>query len=95
VVHDATLEFDYDIDQRAALLATSVQQEVGEIDGDRSRTTVARDGQTVVVRVEANDLVALRAALNTWQTLIGVGEAGATLGEDAATLGDDGTHNSP
>ncbi|WP_227375425.1 KEOPS complex subunit Pcc1 [Haladaptatus halobius] len=72
--HDVLLEFDYESDERATLIFRSVEREVGEIDGDRSRTTVKRDGRTVVVRVSADDLVALRAALNTWQTLVGVAE---------------------
>ncbi|KZN24633.1 KEOPS complex Pcc1-like subunit [Haladaptatus sp. R4] len=72
--HDAFLEFDYDSEERAVTVFRSVEQEIGEIDDERSRTTVERDGKTMLVTVEAADLVALRAALNTWQTLIGVAE---------------------
>lgn len=77
--HDATLEFDYDDERRARIVRRSVAQEVGEIDGDRSETTIRRDGRTVVVEVRARDLVALRAGMNTWLSLVGVAERCAEL----------------
>ncbi|WP_458206891.1 KEOPS complex subunit Pcc1 [Haladaptatus sp. NG-SE-30] len=85
--HDALLEFDYESDERAALVFRSVEQEVGEIEGDRSQATVERDGENVVVRIEADDLVALRAALNTWQTLVGVAEEVSTSGRGTSVGG--------
>ena len=80
-MHDAVLEYEYDSGERATTVLRSVEQEVGEIEGGRSRTTISRDESTVVVRVDADDLVALRAALNTWQTLVGVAEESVRLGE--------------
>ena len=62
-------------------MATSLGREVGEIDDDRSRTDLSRDGQSVVVEVEAADLVALRAASNTWLSLLGVAERTADAAE--------------
>lgn len=81
--HDATLEFDYETPARAALVAESVAREIGEIDDDRSRTTIDRDGATVRVDVVAADVIALRAALNTWFSLIDVAERTAELGDAA------------
>ena len=72
--HDATLSFAYESPARARAIARSVSQEVGEIDGDRSAATVERDDETVVVRVVADDLVALRAGCNTWGSLVEVAE---------------------
>lgn len=72
--HEALLEFDYGREARARIVARSVRQEVGEISGDRTRATVERDGATVLVRVTASDLVALRAGANTWLTLVDVAE---------------------
>ena len=72
--HRVLLEFAYDDERRASLVRRSVVQEVGEIEGDRTTATVTRDGTTVVVDVHADDLVALRAGLNTWCTLVGVAE---------------------
>ena len=72
--HDATLRFEYDSPERARVVARAVSQEVGKIDGDRSATTVEREASAVVVSVVAADLVALRAGLNTWQSLVSVAE---------------------
>jgi len=86
VSHDALLDFEYDSEERALLIFRSVEGEIGEIDDDRSRTTVVRDGRTVSLRVEAGDLIALRAALNTWQTLVGVAEMVAETGDSVGEL---------
>jgi len=79
--HDATLEFDYDRPSRAALVADSVAREIGEIDDDRSRTTLERTESRVLVEIDADDPVALRAASNTWFSLIDVAERTADIGE--------------
>jgi KEOPS complex subunit Pcc1 len=76
--HELVLEFDYEDDARAALIERSVSQEIGEIEGDRTAATVAREGRTVVVDVAAADLVALRAGLNTWCSLVEVAERCST-----------------
>ncbi len=66
VSHDATLEFDYESASTARIVAESVAREVGEIDDERSRTTIDREAETVRLEIDAEDVVALRAALNTW-----------------------------
>ncbi|QRV15566.1 KEOPS complex Pcc1-like subunit [Haloterrigena salifodinae] len=81
--HDATLEFDYETPSRARLVAESVAREVGEIDDDRSQTTIDRDGSTVCIDIDAADVIALRAALNTWFTLVDVAEHAAEAGTAA------------
>lgn len=72
--HEAVLSFEYDDDERARRVERSVRPEVGEIDGDRTTAALERAGRVVTVRVGAADLVALRAGVNTWSTLIGVAE---------------------
>jgi len=72
--HDATLRFEYDSPARAKTVASAVAQEVGEIGGDRSAATVEREDESVVVRIVADDLVALRAGCNTWGSLVEVAE---------------------
>ncbi|PSP91737.1 KEOPS complex Pcc1-like subunit [Halobacteriales archaeon QS_9_68_42] len=72
--HAATLTFCYPDSDAAGLVAAAVSQEVGEIDGDRSAAAVFRDGAAVRVNVGADDLVALRAGLNTWSSLVEVAE---------------------
>ena len=79
--HDATLEFDYESASRARLVAESVAREIGEIDDERSRTTIERDGARLVLEIDAADAVALRAALNTWFSLVNVAERTADVGE--------------
>ncbi|USZ69190.1 rpo operon protein [Halorussus salilacus] len=72
--HDAVLRFEYESPARARVVTRAVSQEVGEIEGDRSTATVDREGSTVAVRVTADDLVALRAGMNTWGSLVEVAE---------------------
>ena len=72
--HELSLHFEYDTERRARIVAESVAVEVGEIDDDRSAARVSRDARTVTVRVDAADLVALRAGTNTWLRLLAVGE---------------------
>ena len=81
-VHDTTLEFDYDDERRARIVERSIAPEVGEIGSDRSVTAVARDGALVRVVVRAKDLVALRAGLNTWLSLVKVTEESILIGEN-------------
>ncbi len=74
--HDAVLRFPYPAERRARLVADAVRVEtagVAAVD-DRSRTEVELAGETVVVRVTAADLVALRAACATWMRLVEVAE---------------------
>ncbi|WP_439025793.1 KEOPS complex subunit Pcc1 [Haloarchaeobius sp. DT45] len=78
--HETTLEFEYDSDAVARIVERSVAQEVGEIAGDRSSTTLSRTGDTVTVEVGATDLVALRAGVNTWIRLVEVAEKLHDLG---------------
>lgn len=74
VSSNVCLEFEYEDPGRATRIERSVRQEVGEIAGDRTRATIDRDGHIIEIQIEAADLVALRAGLNTWCTLIEVAE---------------------
>ena len=77
--HHTRFSVEYDDERRARIVATSLAREVGEIDDDRSRTSLSREGRTIELAVEAADLVALRAASNTWLSLLGVAERTANL----------------
>ncbi|MGM0389873.1 MAG: KEOPS complex subunit Pcc1 [Natrinema limicola] len=79
--HDATLEFEYETPSRARLIANSVRREIGEIDDDRSQTTIEHQQSVVRIDIEAADVIALRAALNTWFSLVDVAERTATIGK--------------
>ncbi|QCC48419.1 KEOPS complex subunit Pcc1 [Halobellus limi] len=74
VAHTAEIDFEYGEERRARIVEESVRVEVDEIADDRSRATVARDGRVVRVTVEAADLIALRAGVNTWTRLLEVAE---------------------
>jgi len=75
-LQELLLEFEYDDESTARTVERSVRQEVGEI-GGRSRATLSRDGRTVRIEVAAEDLVSLRAALNSWCSLVEVAERAA------------------
>ncbi|SNZ13486.1 KEOPS complex subunit Pcc1 [Natronoarchaeum philippinense] len=79
-VHQATYDFDYDSAEAAAIVERSIRQEIGEIDDDRSSVALERTGRTVRVDVAAADLIALRAATNTWLSLVGVAEETCDVG---------------
>ncbi|ELY92536.1 KEOPS complex subunit Pcc1 [Natrialba taiwanensis] len=78
--HDTLLEFDYESSERATVVAESVAREIGEIDDERSRTTIERDGSVVTIRIDAEDVIALRAAVNTWFALVDVAERTVEIG---------------
>lgn len=72
--HSATLSFAYSSPSRARLVARALEPEVGDIDDSRSRMRTRLDSERLVLTVEAADFVALRAALNTWLSLVDVAE---------------------
>ncbi len=72
--HGTTLTLEYESVPVAQRVERSLSQEVGEIDDDRSSTALTRDGRTVELTIDAADLVALRAAANTWLSLASVAE---------------------
>jgi KEOPS complex subunit Pcc1 len=73
--HRTVLTVEYDDTERARRVEHSVRPEVGAIDGDRTTATLDREGAVLTVTVAASDLVALRAGVNTWLTLVSVAEA--------------------
>lgn len=77
--HEAILSFEYDDAERARTVEQSVRPEVGDIEGDRAAAGLERAGAVVTVQVDAADLVALRAGVNTWSTLISVAERAGSV----------------
>lgn len=72
--HDTVFRVVYPSERRARVVADALAPEVGEIDDPRSCATVVREGATVRVRIDADDLVALRAGINSWSRLVEVAE---------------------
>jgi len=85
-VHTAELAFRYRSPEAAALVAEAVAGEIGELDDERASTTLERVGPEVRIGIEATDLVALRAGLNTWTTLLEVAERAAEAGRPGEIL---------
>ena len=79
--HDAILRFSYPTERRATAIADALAPEVGEIDDARSSATVAREGRVIRVSVAADDLVAMRAGINSWSRLVETAEAVAARGD--------------
>jgi KEOPS complex subunit Pcc1 len=74
VRHETVLSFEYDSAEAARRVERALAPEVTDIADERSHTRLARDGNSLDVRIEAHDIVALRAGLNTWLSLVGVAE---------------------
>lgn len=79
--HDAILTFEYDDQRRARIVERSLHPEVDPLADDRSRARLTREGATLTVRIGADDLVALRATLNTWCSLVDTAETVADAAE--------------
>jgi len=73
--HDAVFSLEYDDAESAGRVERALTPEIGDIAGDRTRVSVKRDDEEIEIAVEADDLVALRAGLNTWLTLVSVAES--------------------
>jgi len=74
VRHETRLVCRYESAAGARRLQRALGPELADLVDDRSRARLSRSGDRLEVSVEATDLVALRAALNTWLSLLAVGE---------------------
>ena len=83
MTHAATFSLSYRDAERARRVASSIRPEVDDIGGDRTRAAVHLDGTELEIAVEADDLVALRAGINTWLSLVGVAERAGGVGPGA------------
>jgi KEOPS complex subunit Pcc1 len=62
-------EFEFDLGNKTRIIHESLLPELGE-DYQRTRTTLELRDDVLVLSVEANDLISMRAALNGWLRLI-------------------------
>ena len=72
--HSAGLCFEYPTVDDAQRVARSIRVEVDGLEDDRSTVTVDREAAELAVEVTAADLVALRAAINSWLRYVSVAE---------------------
>ena len=71
---ETVFEFRYATPAAASQIAQNIQVEVGELTADRSTVAVDQTDCVVRVEIEAADLVALRAAINSWLRYIQTAE---------------------
>ncbi len=62
-------EFELDIGPEAKNIYEALLPEVSQ-DYQRTRTTLRLDSDSLILNVEASDIVSMRAALNGWLRLI-------------------------
>jgi KEOPS complex subunit Pcc1 len=72
--HEAVFSLRYPDAESARRVERAIDPEAGDIQGDRTRARLSREDDTLEVSIQADDLVALRAGLNTWTTLVAVAE---------------------
>ena len=85
MTHAATVSLRYSDDERARRVASSIRPEVDDIEGDRTSAEIRRDGARLEITVAADDLVALRAGINTWLSLTTVAERAGGLESGGGT----------
>ena len=62
-------EFEFDLGSKTRIIYESLLPELGE-DYQRTKTALELRNEILVLSVEANDLISMRAALNGWLRLI-------------------------
>ena len=62
-------EFEFNAGKDARIIYESLFPELDQ-DYQRTKTSLVLDGDSLVLKVEANDTVSMRAALNGWLRLI-------------------------
>lgn len=80
-MYEAVFRFSYPDSTVARTVERSLALEADAIQGDRSSTCVDREDATVLVRIDADDPRALRAAKNTWFSLVSAAEETVALVE--------------
>ncbi|VVB85382.1 KEOPS complex subunit Pcc1 [uncultured archaeon] len=62
-------EFEFDFGDNSRIIYESLLPELGE-EYQRTRSTLRLEQDTLILNVEATDLVSMRAALNGWLRLV-------------------------
>lgn len=83
--HTTRISATFDSATAATQAKLSLAPEAAELIDDRSQTTVSQAEEILTIRIEAMDLVALRAAINTWCGLLQVVDTVNAITDDGAT----------
>lgn len=62
----ATVRLPLESERKLTALIKALTPEVSKQIGERSRATISRDQLSIVLNVEAEDIIALRSALNAY-----------------------------
>ena len=62
----SSLDVDVETVELAKILHEALQPETLSVPSDRARATLAVEGNILQIRIEADDLTALRAAMNSY-----------------------------
>jgi len=83
LAHATVLQFAYPTATAARRVERAISVEVDQLDDDRSAATVSRGDSELRVEIEATDLVALRAGINSWCRYVETAEtvAAGVVGE--------------
>lgn len=63
-------EFEIELGEHSEIVYSSLIPELKNTPSEKSNISLALEGGTINLRVEAEDIVSLRAALNTWLRFI-------------------------
>ena len=62
----AELRLDLESKENASIIYSAIDPETKEVSSDRARTTVKQEANVIRVLIEAEDLTALRASMNSF-----------------------------
>ncbi|MBU4374375.1 MAG: hypothetical protein KKD69_05700 [Euryarchaeota archaeon] len=72
-------EFEFDAGRNASIIYDALLPELEE-DYQRTKTTLKLKDGLLILKVEANDIVSMRAALNGWLRLVKITSEMCSLG---------------
>lgn len=72
--HTATISCTYDSTEIASIIHDAIVLETKTITSNRATATVSQNEATVVIKIDATDPRALRAAKHTWFSLLKAAE---------------------
>ena len=78
-------EFEFNAGNVASIIYEALLPELDQ-DYQRTRTSLTLEGDAIVLKVEANDTVSMRAALNGWLRLIKITYEMCSLTSDTQVI---------
>ena len=63
---DAEIALDFSTENEASVIFHAINPETKEVASERARTTITQDGNVLHIKIEAEDLTAMRASMNSF-----------------------------